>query len=120
MRVVHVAPTLFGPAGIFGGGERYPLELGRALARHVDCELVSFGQAARSWRVPAGLRLGIRRALAHVGGPPAHPRALGLGRALAEADIVHAHHLRSAPSRLAGVDARIRTLTNAAADSADQ
>jgi glycosyltransferase involved in cell wall biosynthesis len=116
MRVVHVAPTLFGPAGIFGGGERYPLELGRALARHVDCELVSFGQAARSWRDSAGLRIRILRAIAHVGGHPAHPLALGLGRALAEADIVHAHHLRSAPSRLAGLNARVRDIRTAVTD----
>ena len=33
MRVIHVAPTPFGADGLFGGGERYPLELARALAR---------------------------------------------------------------------------------------
>jgi hypothetical protein len=32
VRVVHVAPTLFGPGGLLGGGERYPVELARALA----------------------------------------------------------------------------------------
>ena len=116
MRVVHVAPTLFGPAGIFGGGERYPLELGRALARHVDCELVSFGPAARAWRDPSGLRVRVLRSLLLVGGHPAHPLALGLGHALAGADIVHTHHLRSAPSRLAAVNARIRRLATAVTD----
>jgi ABC-type lipopolysaccharide export system ATPase subunit len=33
MRVIHVAPTPFGQQGLFGGGERYPLELARALVR---------------------------------------------------------------------------------------
>jgi glycosyltransferase involved in cell wall biosynthesis len=116
MRVVHVAPTLFGPAGIFGGGERFPLELGRALARHVDCELVSFGPAARAWREDAGLRVRVLRSLAFVGGHPAHPLALGLGRAVAGADIVHTHHLRSAPSRLAALSARRRRLPTAVTD----
>jgi glycosyltransferase involved in cell wall biosynthesis len=116
MRVVHVAPTLFGPAGIFGGGERYPLELGRALAQHVDCELLSFGPAARSWTDSGGLRIRILRAFAHVRRHPAHPLALGLGHALAEADIVHAHHLRSAPSRFAGVHARVRGIRSAVTD----
>jgi glycosyltransferase involved in cell wall biosynthesis len=116
MRVVHVAPTLFGPAGIFGGGERYPLELGRALAHDVDCELVSFGRVARSWSDSGGLRIRILRAIAHVGGHPGHPLAPGLGRALAEADIVHAHHLRSAPSRLAGMHARVRDIPTAVTD----
>ena len=116
MRVVHVTPTLFGPAGIFGGGERYPLELGRALARHVDCELVSFGSAARSWTDSGGLRIRTLRALAHVRGHPAHPLALGLGGAIAEADLVHVHHLRSAPSRLAGLNARARGIRTAVTD----
>jgi glycosyltransferase involved in cell wall biosynthesis len=116
MRVVHVAPTLFGQGGIFGGGERYPLELGRALARHVDCELVSFGPTARAWRDSSGLRVRVLRALALVGGHPAHPLALGLGHALAEADVVHTHHLRSAPSRLAAVNARVRLVPTAVTD----
>jgi glycosyltransferase involved in cell wall biosynthesis len=116
MRVVHVAPTLFGPAGIFGGGERYPLELGRALARHVECELVSFGPTARVWRDPSGLRVRVLRSLALARGHPAHPLALGLGHAVAEADIVHTHHLRSAPSRVAVVNARLRRLATAVTD----
>jgi alpha-maltose-1-phosphate synthase len=116
MRVVHVAPTLFGAAGIFGGGERYPLELGRALAHDVDCELVSFGRAARFWSDSCGLRIRVLRSIAHVGGHPAHPLALGLGGALAGADIVHTHHLRSAPSRLAGLHARVRGIRTAVTD----
>ena len=53
-RLVHVAPTLFGPAGIFGGGERYPLELARTLAHQVDCELVSFAREVRTRRDSGG------------------------------------------------------------------
>jgi hypothetical protein len=34
---------VFGPDGLYGGGERYPLELARALAAEVDCRPVSFG-----------------------------------------------------------------------------
>ena len=116
MRVVHVAPTLFGPAGIFGGGERYPLELARALARHVESELVTFGATAGAWREPSGLRVRVLRSLLHLRGHPAHPVAIGLGRAIAEADVVHAHHLRAAPSRLAAVVARARGARTAVTD----
>jgi glycosyltransferase involved in cell wall biosynthesis len=116
MRIVHVAPTLFGPAGIFGGGERYPLELGRALAGNVACELVTFGPAARAWRDPSGLGIRVLRSLALLGGHPAHPLAPGLAHALAGADVVHAHHLRSAPSRLAALSARIRRAPTAVTD----
>jgi glycosyltransferase involved in cell wall biosynthesis len=116
VRVVHVAPTLFGPGGIFGGGERFPLELGRALARHVECELVSFGRTVRAWRDPSGLGVRVLRPLALLGRHPAHPLAFGLGQALAEADVIHTHHLRSAPSRLAAVNARVRRIPTAVTD----
>jgi hypothetical protein len=43
VRIIHLAPIPFGREGLFGGGERYPLELARTLATDVDCELLSFG-----------------------------------------------------------------------------
>jgi glycosyltransferase involved in cell wall biosynthesis len=106
MRVVHVAPTPFGHAGIFGGGERYPLELARALAPRVDCELISFGTPTTT-REPGGLRIRVLRPVAHLG-HRAHPLAPGLPAALAGADVVHTHHTRSAPSRMAALAARAR------------
>jgi glycosyltransferase involved in cell wall biosynthesis len=116
MRVVHVAPTLFGPAGIFGGGERYPVELGRALAGHIECELVTFGRAGGGWSDSSGFRVRILRTLTLLGGHPAHPVARGLGHALASADIVHVHHLKSTPSLLAAVNARVRGIPSAVTD----
>jgi glycosyltransferase involved in cell wall biosynthesis len=106
MRVVHVAPTPFGDAGIFGGGERYPLELARAMADRVDCELVTFGAPA-TVREPGGLGIRVLRPVAHVR-HRAHAIAPGLPAALAGADVVHTHHTRSAPSRIAALVARAR------------
>jgi hypothetical protein len=73
MRVVHVAPTAFRVDALFGGGERYPLALARALAREPDfeCELVTFGRSpgdlarrgacASGWCVHSAIGGGIRR-----------------------------------------------------------
>src|SRR6266513_5203734 len=108
MRIVHVAPTLFGPSGVLGGGERYPLELARTLARHVDTSLVTFGTRARNGGEPGGVEVRVLRPLAHLGGHPAYPIGVGLRRALAGADIVHVHHMRAAPSRSAALLARAR------------
>jgi alpha-maltose-1-phosphate synthase len=103
MWVVHVAPTAFGAGGLFGGGERYPLELSRALAAggEVNCELVTFGRTPGIRREPSGLRVRVLRPVAHVGGHPAHPVAPGVPAAVRRADVVHTHHVRSTPSRLA-------------------
>ena len=108
VRVIHVAPTPFGAAGLLGGGERYPLELARALAPHVDCELLTFGRRPAQQREPSGLRVRTLPALAFLRGHPAHPLAPALPAALAGADLVHTHHMRSAPSRLAALSARAR------------
>lgn len=106
MRVVHVAPTVFGPGGLFGGGERYPLELARAMARRTDCELISFGPHTGRTREPGGLRHRVLRPQHLLNGHRAHPLSLRLPAALLDADIVHVHHLLAAPSRIAAVVAR--------------
>jgi glycosyltransferase involved in cell wall biosynthesis len=106
IRVIQVAPTAFGQEGLYGGGERYPLELARALAPHVDCQLVTFGPRPRLERDPSGLSVRVLRTAVHLRGHPVHPVALGLPMALRSADIVHTHHLRSAPSRMAALTAR--------------
>ncbi|HEX2236126.1 MAG TPA: glycosyltransferase family 4 protein [Actinomycetota bacterium] len=108
MRVIHVAPTPFGPEGLYGGGERYPLELARALARHIPCRLVTFGARARTDIEGSGLEVQYLRARAHLRRHPAHPVAAGLWRALSGADLVHVHHARSAPSIAAALLARAR------------
>jgi glycosyltransferase involved in cell wall biosynthesis len=107
MRVIHVAPSAFGPEGLYGGGERYPLELARAIAAEVDCELVSFGARTGRWRVDGGLRVRVMRPLVRLHGHPAQPVAPLLPAALTGAEIVHAHHFRSAPTRMAAVTARV-------------
>jgi glycosyltransferase involved in cell wall biosynthesis len=108
VRIVHVAPTPFGAGGLLGGGERYPVELARALARHVDVELVTFGAHAGTVRDESGLSIRTLRPVGHGRGHPVHPFAPQLPWALDRADVVHTHHTRSAPSRLAAVAARAR------------
>jgi len=107
VRVIHVAPTAFGSGGLFGGGERYPLELARALAQEVDCELITFGDAPRDLH-DGRLRIRVVRPLGHVGGHPARPIVPSLPRAIGRADIVHAHQMRSPASVLAALTARVR------------
>ena len=108
MRVIHVVPTPFGDGGVLGGGERYPLELARALAPHVDeCEVLTFGAADASWTEPSGLRVRRLRAHGHLNGHPVHPVAPQLAWSLRGADVVHTHHTRSLPSRVAAVASRL-------------
>ena len=82
------------------------MELARALASQVDSELLTFGPRPYEIREPGGLRIRVLRSLGSVGGHPAHPLAPGLPLALGGAGIVHTHHMRSTPSRIAALTAR--------------
>ncbi len=101
---------MFGGEGLFGGGERYPIELARALARQdgVDCELVTFGRQAGFEHDPSGLDVRVLRTVGRLRHHPVHPLGSGLMPALADADLVHTHQVRSAPSRLAAIACRAR------------
>jgi glycosyltransferase involved in cell wall biosynthesis len=113
--IVHVAPTAFGGEGLYGGGERYPLELCRAVARHVPCRLVTFAAQPRVERLE-GLELVVLRRVAAARGHPAHPLGPGLRRALEGSSVVHVHQARSVASRAAAVFARAARRTAAVTD----
>jgi glycosyltransferase involved in cell wall biosynthesis len=110
MRILHVAPTAFGGEGLFGGGERYPLELARATARlpGVRSELVTFGGHHHEWHDSSGLRVRVLPTWWQHRRHPAHPVAPRLLASLGDADVVHAHHLGSIPSLVTGVVGRLR------------
>ncbi|MBW3595325.1 MAG: glycosyltransferase family 4 protein [Actinobacteria bacterium] len=99
MRVTHVAPTAFGAAGMFGGGERYPYELARAMSRLTPTKLVTFGTTTETRRED-DLEIVTLKRIALLKGHPVHPVARGLRAQLKKADVVHAHHMRSAASRI--------------------
>jgi glycosyltransferase involved in cell wall biosynthesis len=104
MRVIHISPTTFGDDGLFGGGERYPLELSLALAQEVPCKLITFGSRC-SVRREAGLDVTVLEPRILLRHHPVHPLARGLLGELAEGDIIHAHHLLAFPSRLSAIAA---------------
>ena len=46
MKVIQISPAFFGADGVVGGGERYPLELAKALAKLTPTTLISFAKRA--------------------------------------------------------------------------
>jgi glycosyltransferase involved in cell wall biosynthesis len=102
MLIAHVVPTPFGISGLHGGGERYPVELCRALADHVACRLITFGPRAEGHR-NAGLETRQLHTIARIRGHPAHPVGFGLVTALRGVDLIHTHQTTSTPSRISAL-----------------
>jgi glycosyltransferase involved in cell wall biosynthesis len=107
MKVLHVSPQIFAPDGrIAGGGERYPFELARHMARRVPTRLLSFGPRDLDTRVDA---LPVRI----VGGDwserdRAHnPFSTELIREVLQADVVHCHQQHVLASKAAAAVCRL-------------
>lgn len=91
-RVVHVAPASFGSDGQVGGGERYVVELARAMAERVPTTLVTFGREPRSYALGPLTGEVVRNWIPFESwADPFNPRFLSR---LEGADIIHVHQPR--------------------------
>ena len=104
-RVLHISPRLFGDAGVFGGGERYPLELARAMSSHVPVRLVGFGSHCRR-SMDGALEIHAERGRMSVAGRSYDPINISFLRHILWADVVHFHQFRSTACALGTLLAR--------------
>lgn len=93
MNVLHVSPLAFGAGGVVGGGERYPLELARAMARLTETRFVTFGEAREAR--DGALSVRSYRPVAYVGTKQLGPIHPALALEVARADVVHCHQLHT-------------------------
>ncbi|MHB1162385.1 MAG: glycosyltransferase family 4 protein [Chloroflexota bacterium] len=105
MKVVHVSPLYFNEEGVIGGGERYALELARAMSSRVPTKLVTFGKKRQSL-VEGDLRIEIYPAWFHFGGKNVNPVSLTFLRELSDVDVIHLHQYRIALSDIVVLFAR--------------
>lgn len=105
MRVLHVTPLAFGEDGIVGGGERYPVELARAMSSRVPTTLVAFGPRAVTTRVErlTCVTLPVQHTWA---GGDVNPLSARLVPYIARADVIHLHQWESALTNAALVTGR--------------
>ena len=104
-RVIHMVPRLFGEGGVFGGAERYTLELARHMARVVSTRLVTFGSCEDQFE-DQGLTIRVLKGR-DVRGQPNNPFALALFRELHAAEVVHCHQQHIVASSAAAAWCRL-------------
>jgi glycosyltransferase involved in cell wall biosynthesis len=93
-KIAYLTPLYFDEASCLGGGERYPLNLGKGVvessAGQYEVDLISFGATSFRRELAPGISLRVLK----VAGKPAHPLDIvswELPAALAEFDLVHIH-----------------------------
>jgi len=89
-KVLHLVPALFGVEGIFGGAERYALELARHMAERVPTRLVTFGDRDRS-ETFGQLDVRVIGSPWYVRGQRTNPLATAIVGEVLRADVVHCH-----------------------------
>ena len=106
MRVLHLVPALFGPAGIVGGAERYALELARHMAERVPTRLVTFGDGPRETRI-GKLDVRVIANAWHVRGQRTNPLSPAILIEILKADVVHCHQQHVLMSSVAAAACRV-------------
>ena len=89
MKVVHITPSYFSAESHLGGGERFPLELAKAMSAYVETRVVSFGPEAKTVVLSEKVSMRIyenwnKKKYAN----PINPFFL---KEVFEADVVHCH-----------------------------
>lgn len=108
-RVAYMTPLYFGADAYLGGGERFPLNVAKAVAStgRYEVELISFGD--RDEQVLRPLADGVTLRLLPVAArrPGAAPLSWDVLPVLAEADLVHVHQIFSRSGEVAVLAAKL-------------
>jgi glycosyltransferase involved in cell wall biosynthesis len=105
LRVLHIAPALFGEDGVFGGGERYAFELARHMADEVETVLLAFGPRERRERI-GNLEVRVVGNPWYVRGNHGNPFALSMFSHLRGADVVHCYQQHVLATSMAALACR--------------
>lgn len=106
IRVLHISPALFGANGVFGGAERYVLELAKHMAKGTPTTLLTFGDRDHEY-TEGPLRIRILKTQIHVRGERHNPLSAELFSEVRKAEVVHCHQQHILASSTAAALARL-------------
>jgi glycosyltransferase involved in cell wall biosynthesis len=105
MRVLHIAPAIFGDQGVVGGAERYALELAKHMSTQVPTEFAVFGDEARTEQIGA-LSVHVLGPATYVRGQRSNPFSPSLLSEIRRADVIHCHQQHIFASSVASLACR--------------
>jgi glycosyltransferase involved in cell wall biosynthesis len=89
--ILHISPGSFGSDGIWGGGERYPLELSLAMSKRIPTRLLTFGSSNSRWKND-NLEIITLRTRWHLKGNALNPISERFVSECVRAERIHTHH----------------------------
>jgi glycosyltransferase involved in cell wall biosynthesis len=101
VKVLFTSPALFGEEGVYGGGERYALELSKAVAEQLGSATLYVMGPCDADRVAGALRIIVRRPRFAVRGQPQNPFPRDLLTLVMGSDVVHCFQRHIVMSSLA-------------------
>ena len=105
MRILHIAPAIFGEGGVVGGAERYALELAKNMAGETPTRFVAFGDRPEQRQI-GNLEVRVLGPASYVRGQRANPITASLLSEIRRADVVHCHQQHILASSLASLACR--------------
>lgn len=105
--MVHLVPAPFGPHGLYGGAERYALELAKAMAKKVPTRLVTFGQKAREIQHSGGLIEIVLGNSWFIRGQRTNPYQSEMFKHFLWGNIIHCHQNHIFSAELAAIFGRL-------------
>lgn len=106
MRVLHIAPAMFGDDGVVGGAERYALELAKHMAATVPTQFAAFGDQPRTGQM-GELAVRVLGPATYVRGQRGNPISGSLLSEIRRADVIHCHQQHILASSLASLACRL-------------
>lgn len=103
-KIIHISSTYFSNESLLGGGERFVIELAKAMAKYADVELISFGKYNKILPLSGNLNLYIFKRWNNNILNPFNPLFL---QKLKGADIIHCHQYMTYPTKLAIIFAKL-------------
>lgn len=106
LKVLHISPTYFSPDSVTGGGERYVLELAKAMASYADVKILSFGKKSQTLFDQA-VEIQIIKPIFYIKKNILNPFSLIFLKEFMQADIIHVHQVYTILTEMSLIWARL-------------
>lgn len=106
LKVLHVTPTYFSQDSVLGGGERYVLELAKAMSLYADVKILSFGKKNYFYSNGAVV-VSVKKPFFYIKNNILNPFYLNLYNDFKEADVIHVHQIYTVLTEVCLIWARL-------------